>query len=222
MLVRGHACWPRNGALWIGRASPAPHPSAEDDVDGIGAQDALRPEAKPLGIGRLNALADAVGSLGAELLLDLPEQQVRLPRAITDLLVLFHALLQALLDPSSLNGGQVWHLLALREGIDLAAEGRFRPGRQLDHPVNDGEQFRTRDETEQAECSRLRDVHEEATRVLAPDHDPRATGTDWSKSACKRRNQVRSSLLEHFSGLGVFVDHPAVPMDNNRGENSIR
>ena len=30
------------------------------------------------------------------------------------------------------------------------------------------------------------------------------------------------SLLEHWPGLTVFVEHPEVPMDNNRGENSIR
>jgi len=33
---------------------------------------------------------------------------------------------------------------------------------------------------------------------------------------------VLQSLLEHWSGLTLFVEHPEVPMDNNRGENSIR
>jgi transposase len=33
---------------------------------------------------------------------------------------------------------------------------------------------------------------------------------------------VLQSLLDHWSGLTVFVEHPEVPMDNNRGENSIR
>jgi transposase len=33
---------------------------------------------------------------------------------------------------------------------------------------------------------------------------------------------VLQSLLDHWSGLTVFVEHPGVPMDNNRGENSIR
>jgi transposase len=30
------------------------------------------------------------------------------------------------------------------------------------------------------------------------------------------------SLLNHWDGLNVFVDHPEVPMDNNRGEQAIR
>jgi transposase len=33
---------------------------------------------------------------------------------------------------------------------------------------------------------------------------------------------VLASLLEHWSGLTLFVAHPEVPMDNNLGENSIR
>jgi transposase len=33
---------------------------------------------------------------------------------------------------------------------------------------------------------------------------------------------VLQSLLDHWSGLTVFVEHPEVPMDNNRAENSIR
>jgi transposase len=33
---------------------------------------------------------------------------------------------------------------------------------------------------------------------------------------------VLSSLLEHWSGLTLFAEHPEVSMDNNLGENSIR
>jgi transposase len=33
---------------------------------------------------------------------------------------------------------------------------------------------------------------------------------------------VLASLLEHWSGLTLFVEHPEVPMDNNRAENTIR
>jgi hypothetical protein len=32
------------------------------------------------------------------------------------------------------------------------------------------------------------------------------------------RRHVLESLREHWSGLTVFVDHPHVPMDNNRAE----
>ena len=65
----------------------------------------------------------------------------------------------------------------------------------------------------------MQDMHKEATRVLAQADAP---GAGLSKSARTQQNKVLSSLLDHWSGLSVFVDHPEVPMDNNRGENSIR
>lgn len=34
--------------------------------------------------------------------------------------------------------------------------------------------------------------------------------------------KVLQSMQEHWGGLTVFVDHPSVPMDNNRGERTIR
>jgi transposase len=34
--------------------------------------------------------------------------------------------------------------------------------------------------------------------------------------------KVLESLKNHWDGLSVFVDHPEVPMDNNKGENAIR
>ncbi len=34
--------------------------------------------------------------------------------------------------------------------------------------------------------------------------------------------KVLTSLNNHWQGLSIFVDHPEVPMDNNKGENSIR
>ena len=58
----------------------------------------------------------------------------------------------------------------------------------------------------------------EAERQLAQDR----TAADLPKTAHTRRNQVLSSLLTHWSGLTVFVEHPAVPMDNNRAEETIR
>ena len=36
------------------------------------------------------------------------------------------------------------------------------------------------------------------------------------------RSKVLTSLSEHWSGLTLFVDHPHVPMDNNRDERTIR
>jgi len=75
----------------------------------------------------------------------------------------------------------------------------------------------------------LQRMHEEATRIVAHNDEgtpsegaARAPGAELSKSARTKRNKVLASLLEHWSGLTVFVAHPEVPMDNNLAENSIR
>jgi transposase len=67
-------------------------------------------------------------------------------------------------------------------------------------------------------------MHEEATRIVASENDEGAhsEGADLSKSARTKQKKVLASLLEHWSGLTVFVEHPEVPMDNNRAENTIR
>ncbi len=78
-------------------------------------------------------------------------------------------------------------------------------------------------------------MHDEATRMVTPDTVGVQTGdsadregrqsapeTELSKSAQTKRNKVLQSLLNHWSGLTVFVEHPEVSMDNNRAENSIR
>jgi transposase len=36
------------------------------------------------------------------------------------------------------------------------------------------------------------------------------------------KRKVLSSMKEHWKGLTIFVDEPAVPMDNNRGERTLR
>ena len=78
----------------------------------------------------------------------------------------------------------------------------------------------------QAELQRM---HDEATRMVADNGDgansedaPGAPAAALSKSARTKHNKVLASLLEHWSGLTLFVEHPEVPMDNNPGENSIR
>jgi transposase len=77
----------------------------------------------------------------------------------------------------------------------------------------------------------LQGMHEEATRIVAPDtgvaedngaHGEDAPATVLSRSARTKQEKVLSSLLDHWSGLIVFVEHPDVPMDNNRAENTIR
>jgi len=79
-------------------------------------------------------------------------------------------------------------------------------------------------------------MQDEATRIVASDTagakprdsadtkgDPHsAPGTPLSTSAQTKRKKVLQSLLDHWPGLTLFVEHPEVPMDNNRGENSIR
>ena len=66
----------------------------------------------------------------------------------------------------------------------------------------------------------LKLMHDEATLAVAQDKMP-ATST-LSKSAYTKKKKVYKSLLEHWSGLNIFVGNPAVPMDNNLGENAIR
>jgi transposase len=78
-------------------------------------------------------------------------------------------------------------------------------------------------------------MHDEATRIVAPntaevkpcdsadsEGQQSAPGAELSKSAQTKRKKVLQSLLDHWPGLTLFVAHPEVPMDNNRGENSIR
>ena len=64
----------------------------------------------------------------------------------------------------------------------------------------------------------LADMRAEAERLLAQE----ASAAGLAQTALARRNQVLSSLLTHWSGLTVFVEHPEVPMDNNKAENTLR
>ena len=75
----------------------------------------------------------------------------------------------------------------------------------------------------------LQRMHEEATRSVAPqrvvvqnDEGAHREGAALSKSAHTRQKKVLASLLEHWPGFTVFVEHPQAPMDNNLAENTIR
>ena len=75
----------------------------------------------------------------------------------------------------------------------------------------------------------LQRMHEEATRMVADNGDgansegpPNAPAAALSKSARTKQKKVLQSLLDHWPGLTLFVEHPEVPMDNNRAENTIR
>jgi transposase len=78
-------------------------------------------------------------------------------------------------------------------------------------------------------------MHDEATRIVAPETaglptggsadreaQQRAPEAQVSKSAQTKQKKVLQSLLDHWSGLTVFVEHPEVPLDNNAAERSIR
>lgn len=78
-------------------------------------------------------------------------------------------------------------------------------------------------------------MHEEATQRVASDTAEGQSGdatdrqgpgsapaTPVSKSAQAKQKKVLASLLAHWPGLTVFVEHPQTPMDNNLGENAIR
>ena len=77
--------------------------------------------------------------------------------------------------------------------------------------------------------AQLQRMQEEATRSVAPqrvvvqnDEGAHSAGAALSKSAQTRQKKVLASLLEHWPGLTVFVEHPEAPMDNNLAENTIR
>jgi len=84
----------------------------------------------------------------------------------------------------------------------------------------------------------LEAVHAEAERLALPEPKSTASPTDRGSDTIPSpaaeapaplprlaRNQQRKiarSLLDHWSGLCRFLEHPEIPMDNNRGEQSIR
>jgi transposase len=81
----------------------------------------------------------------------------------------------------------------------------------------------------------LEAVHAEAERLALPERKCAAHATDpvpggapseaptaLSRPARDQQRKIAQSLLDHWPGLCRFLDHPEIPMDNNRGEQSIR
>ncbi|MDP2811234.1 MAG: IS66 family transposase [Rhodocyclaceae bacterium] len=71
----------------------------------------------------------------------------------------------------------------------------------------------------------LEEIQAEAQRLATP--EPGKGGGDevpsaLSKTARHEQRKIARSLLNHWDGLRLFLDHPEVPMDNNRAENAIR
>jgi len=74
-------------------------------------------------------------------------------------------------------------------------------------------------------------IFDEATRSVTQENtfeqdgariETPASTPPLSRSARIKQKKVYQSLLEHWEGLNVFVETPAVPMDNNRAENAVR
>ncbi len=80
----------------------------------------------------------------------------------------------------------------------------------------------------------LQRMQDEATRIVTPEargenaasadiqDQPDVPGAQLSKSAQTKQMKVLQSLLEHWPGLTLFVEHPEIPMDNNPAENTLR
>jgi transposase len=76
----------------------------------------------------------------------------------------------------------------------------------------------------QALAEALESVHDEAKKLAAPISKSIVTATikPVPKSANQLQRECANSLLDHWQGLKLFLDYPAVPMDNNAAENAIR
>jgi transposase len=68
----------------------------------------------------------------------------------------------------------------------------------------------------------LHHMHQEATRLTGEEASLDEQTQSLAKSARKQQRKVCQSLLDHWSGLTLFVDNPQVPLDNNLAENTIR
>ena len=76
----------------------------------------------------------------------------------------------------------------------------------------------------------LQSVHNEATRLAKPDTSDKedkspaktASVSLAQRVAREQQRKIAQSMLNHWPGLSLFLDHPEVPMDNNLGENSLR
>lgn len=65
-------------------------------------------------------------------------------------------------------------------------------------------------------------MHQEATRLTGEEGSLDEQTRSLPKSARKQQRKICQSLLDHWSGLILFVNNPQVPLDNNLAENTIR
>ena len=74
---------------------------------------------------------------------------------------------------------------------------------------------------QQALAEALQSVRAEAERLAAP--DPKIpVETALAREDRQTQRKIANSLIVHWPGLRLFLDHPEVPMDNNLAENAIR
>jgi transposase len=85
------------------------------------------------------------------------------------------------------------------------------------------QQTETFSQYHQSVLETLTAMHQKATRLTVEDEDLLDKDTQLlSKSARKQQRKVCQSLLNHWTGLTLFVENPQVPLDNNIAENTIR
>jgi transposase len=66
-------------------------------------------------------------------------------------------------------------------------------------------------------------VEAEAKRLAAPDPVSAEEKTPPRPTPARQeQRKIARSLLDHWAGLRRFVDHPAIPMDNNGAERALR
>ena len=75
----------------------------------------------------------------------------------------------------------------------------------------------------------LAKVHAEALLIAAPETEETTPvdaappkQTPLSTGARNQQRKIAQSLLNHWEGLRLFLEHPEVPMDNNSAENALR
>jgi transposase len=85
------------------------------------------------------------------------------------------------------------------------------------------QQSETFNQYHQAVQETLQGMQQEATRLGTDDDEALDEVTlALPRSARKQQRKICKSLLNHWSGLTLFVENPKVPLDNNLAENTIR
>lgn len=79
-------------------------------------------------------------------------------------------------------------------------------------------QSKTFKEQHESLIDKMDEIVQERDAFIESNNPDSPNSTLLSRTKCK----ILESLKNHWDGLSVFVEHPEVPMDNNKGENAIR